>query len=218
MHIPKGQERIFLLRIQSGEQILLPIQVSSALQMMESGRSKDTLFGLYAGIMLVMFLYNLFVCISVRDCSYLSCVLYLFFVAITQICLEGYGFQYFWPEWPSFASRSVSLLYCCTSISSIFFLRNFLLTKQNTPGIHKISVFVIGLMLVCSAATTVEVNRFTHMLTQMSIGLTPLFIIYATLSVMRKGHRSAVFFFVAWAILVVGIFIFVLKDAGLIPG
>ena len=47
-------------------------------------------FGIYLGIALVMFFYNLFIYFTTRDKNYLYYILYIVFLALTQICLQGY--------------------------------------------------------------------------------------------------------------------------------
>ena len=51
---------------------------------------RDVFFSFYAGIMLVMLLYNLVLYFTVEDRSYLLYVLFLIGVALSQLFLAGY--------------------------------------------------------------------------------------------------------------------------------
>jgi len=71
LKIPPGEEREFLLKVRSLEQISLPLYIGNMQDIYESLLHTDIIFGVFFGIILVMFLYNLFLYFTVRDSSYL---------------------------------------------------------------------------------------------------------------------------------------------------
>ena len=104
---PKIEGSTYYLRIHSGEQLLLPLSIGKRQATFESQNNKRTLFGVYAGIILVMFFYNFFVWASTRDKSYMWYVLHTLFVGLTQASLQGYAFQYLWPNSTWMANHSI---------------------------------------------------------------------------------------------------------------
>ena len=83
------EDKIYL-GVKSGKQISLPLRVASLNDLREWSFMRDVFFSFYAGIMLVMLLYNLVLYFTVEDRSYLLYVLFLIGVALSQLFLAGY--------------------------------------------------------------------------------------------------------------------------------
>lgn len=211
-----NQEKHYLIRVKSGEQVLMPVQVGNISNTLERNRKRDLLFGIYFGVILVMMAYNLFIYFTVKDKSYLYYVVYIFFVGFTQAVLEGYALKFLWTDSFWFSSRSVYYSTTFVCLSSIEFLRFFLHTKEFTPKLDKFKKFIVALFLLCIVANTYKVNAFSHQITQAAVGIVSIYIFVTSLVIYRKGYPPAKFFFLAWIILVIGVFVFVLKDAGII--
>ncbi len=205
-----------LVRIRSKEPIEVPIYLATPNGSRTLTQQADLLLSAYFGLILVMAFYNLFIYFSVRDASYLYYVIYIFFVGLTQAALEGYTFMYFWPNSPWLASRSVYILTSLVSISSVIFLNDFLKTRVFTPTLHKVSYGVIGLFVIIIISALFSVEKAVHTSTQVSIAIVSVFIFLTAVKVYRKGYSPAKFFLFAWLVLLVGIIIFSLKDAGIV--
>ena len=216
VNIPKGKQHIFLLKIISGEQILLPLQISTLDTALERNRNRDLLFGIYFGIIFVMMAYNFFIYFSVKDRSYLYYVFYIFAVGFTQAVLEGYTLKFLWPGNFWLASRSVYFSTSWVCISSIIFLRFFLHTKELAPKLDKFFQYIFLAFVVCVIANAIVVNSITHNFTQVIVGLVSFSLLITSLVIYRKGFRPAKFFLLAWIVLIIGIFVFVMKDAGIL--
>ena len=211
-----NQEKHYLIRVKSGEQVLMPVQVGNISNTLERNRKRDLLFGIYFGVILVMMAYNLFIFFTVKDKSYLYYVVYIFFVGFTQAVLEGYALKFIWTDNFWLSSRSVYYSTTFVCLSSIEFLRFFLHTKEFTPKLDKFKNFIFALFLLCIVANTYKVNAFSHQITQAAVGIVSIYIFVTSLIIYRKGYPPAKFFFLAWIVLVIGVFVFVLKDAGII--
>src|SRR5437588_526424 len=82
--IPRDSTATFYLKVQSNEEMVLPLVLGTPQKIAETKLTRDLLWGVLVGILLVMILYNIFVFISTRDISYLYYVLYALFIALTQ--------------------------------------------------------------------------------------------------------------------------------------
>lgn len=58
--------------------------------------------GLFYGILLAMAIYNLLMYLSIRERSYIYYVLYIISTGLYCLALDGTGFQFLWPSYPSF--------------------------------------------------------------------------------------------------------------------
>ena len=100
--IASGQTKSFFMRVQTNSQMALPFKIGIPDEMNERNNNEDILSGIYFGIMLVMFLYNLFIYSTVKDKSYLYYIAYILSVALVQANLKGLAFKYLWPTQPAF--------------------------------------------------------------------------------------------------------------------
>lgn len=216
LNIPKNTKKTYYIKIKSSEQIILPIYVNKADNLWSHQSTEGTLNGIYLGIVLIMFLYNLFVYFSVRDRSYLYYVIYLIFVGLTQLSIKGYTFQYFWPNQPAFASISATIFAALSGIGAIFVTKSFLQTKTNSP---KFNIFLnIQVVIFISSLIGCLVDISTGFkIMQLGTTITTLSILVISCMLMIKGYSPAIFFFSAWSILVAGAVIFLLKDYAILP-
>src|SRR3954464_3046730 len=97
VRIPHHSTSEFYIRLKSWDNLKVPITIGTQEAVFESNKVRDFVFGIFAGIMVVMFLYNGFLYVTVRDKTYLYYILYLAAVIFVQVSIQGYTFQYLWP-------------------------------------------------------------------------------------------------------------------------
>jgi sensor histidine kinase YesM len=161
--------------------------------------------------MMLMILYNLFIYLTLRDTSYLYYVTYVFSIAFFSASMDGYAFRYFWPTLP-FLNPYEDILAIMVGISGILFASSFLNTKENAPLLHKILtgflITYIGLIFIIISrnflAGTIAVEITSLALT--------VCVFVAAVTISRKGYKPATYFLIAWALLLVSIIVFILKD------
>lgn len=204
----------YYMRIKSGEQLLLPMYIGKSQLLFESQDNKRVLFGAYAGLILVMFFYNLFVLISTRDKSYLWYVLHTLFVGLTQASLQGYAFQYLWPGSSWLAHNSIFIFTCLVSLAGIEFLKVFLHTKENAPRFHKGLHVFSALYVVFIVMSLAGVPSTTYGMILGTQSLVAIYILATAVYIYRKGFPAAGFYLIAWGSLMVGIFIYVMMNFG----
>src|SRR6478672_3540354 len=126
LKLPRGQTYEFFLKIRSAHPILLPLFIKSKDELDETINIENLIFGLYFGIILSILFYNLFLFISTRDLSYLFYIVYLFFLGVAQTALPGYGFKYFWPDFPFLNNYALIISSALAGITGILFAVFFL--------------------------------------------------------------------------------------------
>lgn len=217
IEIKKDEIRNIYLCIKSGEQIVLPIMLGSTQSILQANHTKDIIFGMYSGIILVMFFYNLFIYVTLKDSIYLKYVSYVLGIGMAQAALLGYAFQYIWPETPWLANQSVYLFSCLASIGALEFVKPFLQIKKHAPLLHKISfVFTISYIVTAMLSLTGHFN-ISYFLILANAALICIYMLIVGIVVVKKGYKPAMFFLVAWSPMLVGIIISVLKDINILP-
>ena len=195
--IKAGESKEFYLKIKSSELIVLPVSLGTPDKILSISSLKEMLFGIYAGIILVMFLYNIFVYFSVRDRSYLYYVVYILFIGLTQASLKGFTFKYVWPEYESLNLYSVTILSSIAGIAAIEFLKDFLHTREFDPKLHKVSYVVNGLFILSSMLCLFGLYQNSFSLMQLTTMLGSIYAFVIAVRIFRTGFRPAKFFLIA---------------------
>lgn len=206
------------LKLKSHEAFITKISIINESELHDKYALKDIIFGIYTGVMLIMFVYNLFLFIIVRDRSYIFYVFYIFFTWLTQISIQGYGLKYMWQAGSPINHYSVVLYSLIGLVFASLFTTSFLNTKVFAPRIHKlIKIFIIltlANILVLFVADT-YVGFITMQLTTVLgvvIALSSSYYVY-----FKKHFKPAGFYLIAWSILLIGAVLFILKDYGVLP-
>jgi two-component system NtrC family sensor kinase len=216
IHIAENEKEDFYLSITSNDQIQLPISIGTAKAVFMNDSNKNILFGIYAGIIAIMILYNLFISFTVKDSSYIYYIIYIFFVGLTQATFQGYAFKFIWPQSPWLAMNSSILVPFFSGITTAFFLKRFLQTKKNTPTLSKgIDIFV-GAYFLTLILWIADYHVASIQCLQSLALLGSLYFLYVANVIRRKGSRPALFFLIAYTIFLLCVVIFVLRNFNII--
>jgi two-component system, NtrC family, sensor kinase len=206
-----------LLKINSGGQIMAPVFVGTRTAILDTVRSENLFVGIYSGVMLIMFFYNIFIYFTVRDKIYLYYVLYILIVGLVQLCLLGYTSQFIWPNSIWLIEHSVYLLSPLSGIVIIEFIKVFLRTKEFTPKLHKGFYFISAVYWIYIILDLFNLGDELYNIIQLFAMILSFYILVVSFRIMRKKYRPAKFLFYAWLIFLVGVFVYALKDVGVLP-
>lgn len=204
------------LKVRSSEHLSLPIFFSSINNIIEYQNDYNLLFGIYIGIILAMFFYNLFLYTSIKDSSYLYYITYIICVGLAQVSLKGYSFEYIFPNIPFLANRSALIFSSFTGIFALLFIRNFLLTKTFTPKLDRILLSIMGIYVLSLALAILDFKRMSCVLIDIGGLSASSVIIYTCIRIINLGYNPAKYFLYSWSLFLASILIFVFKDFGLI--
>lgn len=167
--------------------------------------------------MLAMALYNLFVFISIRDSSYFLYVLYILAISSAQLAFLGIGPVDLLHGSGWLTSRSSIFFALAAVVLGMEFARRFIGTKHVIPKLHKVFPIFYLLVVINLGIYAYGDPWIGYQIAQALTGWTAMFLLISALVAWRKNSRQAGFFVLAWASFLVGVVIFVLKDAGVLP-
>jgi signal transduction histidine kinase len=196
--------------------MIVPLRITGPRKVLEDSHQRDVLFALYAGVMLVMLLYNLFLFLSIGDRSYLEYVLFIFAVGGAQLVLNGYGFILGADHWPWLNLRLTHLFGVFSGLTTIMFVQNFLRLSRYVPWLHKLLNGYFLLYLVALVLALIGRLEWSYQLINFCAAAI-FFIIPGAIITIRKGYNPAKYFLLAFTVFIFAVFIFVLKDSGVIP-
>ncbi|SDZ87861.1 sensor histidine kinase [Pedobacter hartonius] len=212
LKIPIDSTVTYYVRIRSTHEMQMPIFLGDRTHMEDSNLTKNIFFGIFFGIILVMFFYNLFIYFSVKDPIYLYYVIYIFIVGIAQSTIEGYCFHYVWPDNTFLATRSFFFLTALVNISGLEFTRKFLQTSKFIPKLDKIAYILYAVYAVVMVLTFNGNFYISYQILQAFAGIVSLYMLTIAITIAGTGYRPAKFFLIAWMPLIAGIIIWILKD------
>ncbi len=217
LNIPKGKTKTYYLNVKSNEALQLPLKIGTTINVYDQIKNRDLLSGIYFGIMLVMIFYNLFIYFSVRDKSYLYYVIYIICILLTQTSLQGYTFQYLWPNSVLITKYSLIFLPSLSGITGMFFMNVFLQTKEFSKRLYNIAfIFVIPYLIAYVIAFMGELG-ISQAVIQLNSTIISLYMLITPIIIYRKGYKPAKYFIAAWSVFLLGVFVFVLKDMEVLP-
>jgi two-component system NtrC family sensor kinase len=212
------KDEVIYLKLKSHENFIAKISVVTQDKIVANNSFRDVFFGIYTGVMLIMFIYNLFLFIVVRDKSYIHYVFYILFTWLTQISIQGYGEIYIWNSLPLLNSYSVVLCSLLALLFADLFTISFLNTKVFAPRAHKAFLTYIVLILLTICCIFLLDNRTAFMIMQVII-MTGVILALSTSYYVyfKKQFKPAGYYNIAWTILFIGAIFFILKDYSIIP-
>lgn len=216
LYIPRNETRLFLLKISASDPIEVPLTLGTSQTIIESNLIKNLIFGLYAGIILVMFFYNLFIYFTTHDRSYLYYILYIITVGLTQACLQGYLKEFLYAESPVFANFMMVLIPASSGMTAIVFLCNFMQVRKFTPVLNTIIWITFGVYCVVIVLGVAKQYQLAAQIMQGNVGLLAILVFITGFRISQKGYRPAKFFMIAWTVFLASVIVFVLRNAGVL--
>ncbi|EAZ80750.2 sensor histidine kinase [Algoriphagus machipongonensis] len=207
----------FLVRIQNVDKKIFTGFVSSKEDLLNILNFEEILFGILTGIFIGLFFYNLFLYFSVKDKIYFIYVLHTLLVWFAQASILGFTQFLLWPDWDWMNQRSIVIFSSLVSIVGIWFLRIFLLSKSIVPKLDKgfnVIFLVYGFILLNAIVFSITISYQVLLVTQ---SIVVIFVLAVAVMILRKGYRPARYYLLAWSIFMVGIFLFVFSEMGIIP-
>jgi len=206
----------FYLRVESSDIKILQLQVLTEEAYRGVSRTRSLWFGVYYGIMLAMFCYNLILLISLREVNRLYYLLYLISLNLLLLHLNGLLWEFLQvgiEQGQVLLLVSISFVY----IWSNLFAKTFLITRKNAPFFDKLlSAALISAIILAAMIPFIDTARMTVAITFQSILFPPIFLL-AALACWRNGFRPARFFLLAFTFLALSTIYDALAIFGVLP-
>ncbi|TWG89864.1 diguanylate cyclase (GGDEF)-like protein [Luteimonas sp. J16] len=206
-----------LLRVKSESSMQVPLQLYTQAAFTEVSRDAQLAIGLYYGILLALFFYNLVLWISLRDSSYFWYLCHITAFGLVLFTLNGLGFEYLWPRSPWLADHMVPISICLALVAMLQFARIFLELPERAPRLNVGTALLIGFFVVFGVASIWLPYRVSTPVASRAVLVGVLWIVFATLHVLRRGYTPARLLLLAWSMFLLGTAIFTLLAFGVLP-
>lgn len=212
-----GETKEVFLKINSGDQVLVPLKFGTRQSISELHQMKDLWFGIFAGVLAAMLLFNVFLYIRTREREYLSYVFYVVILFLTQANFQGYTLRFVWPMFPEIERYGVFLLSSTVGIVGCQFFIRYINVKVFLPKSMLYFYIVFSCYGVVVLLAISGHFNLAYNILQPSASFAAILVLVVSIKIWKKGVKQAGNLLVAWSIFMMGIIIFVLKDFDVIP-
>ena len=215
--IEPGEAIEILIGVRSTSSIQLPVRLYEPGELWAESYHEQAGLGVYYGILIALFLYNLAVLASIRDASYAYYLAYLGAFGVFMLTFNGVGFQYLWPDSLVWASAALPVSIGAVLCTSLLFARSFLDLRLRVPLVARLFDWVVpafALLTLCAF------SPWQLLVTEvLNVGLIVFGIVVTVSAVIsgRSGYRPAWYFLLAWGLLIGGGVALPLSSFGLLP-
>lgn len=206
-------ERTLYIKITGDGPKTFPLYAMEKDTFYEKVRTEDLWYGLFYGILTVMFFYNLLLYISLKQINYLLYILTIICTGVIFASASGYLGKFVWPENPNlnfYAGRmSMGLL---TIVLAIFSIR-FLEVRKYARLMYYILLSLIPLSVVANilVATDLLPSAGNNL-----ISISIVLLLTTGIVCRINGNKTATYFIAAWTIYLVGGMLLTLRNVGVL--
>lgn len=217
-HLPQGHTTTYFFKVNSVHPIIFSLFAGLQTAGLRFLNLHTNIIGIYTGILIGIFLYNLFLFISLPDKPSFIYLLYIILLLLAQLSLSGYAFEYFWPLHPQINNYAVPTFSSIASLSVLLFSMYFLQSKKNTPVVHNIFIISNFIFLIAAICPFLNLNEISYLILDYLPALNVLLSIITSFYIgFKKKYRPAFFYFVAYITFSLGVIVLTLRNIGMLP-
>ena len=195
--------------------ITAPIRIASLKKYYETKHSDSIWQGIYFGLILFLFVYNLFLFSSLKEATYLYFAFFIACMGLLFALFKGFGLQYIWSSYPYFNLYS-SLLGALAGIFMIMFTSSFLNSRIKTPKLHTWLFALIGFYIIIIVLTLANVHYISTKLLEYNSIAVLFFLMFVAVKAWKNGFEPSKYYLFAWSFFVLGFVVFLFGENGLV--
>jgi len=214
--LASGESAAYYLRVKTTSSVHIPLKVMNQNSFNKQQQNKMLLYGIIYGALFILILYNLIILFISRKKLYLYYVVHVLAFLLSLAALDGFAFQFLWPQSTWWANFGISVFFSLTALSLIIFCIFFLNTRQNFPRLYKAALLLCLLPLFNLAGIVFLPYSFLIKINIFNGLLIPLFVLITAFFTFRKGFYPAVYHIFGWLFFIAGMFSYALSLMGII--
>jgi diguanylate cyclase (GGDEF)-like protein len=215
--IPPGSTT-YLMRVKTSDPFMTPITLRAPADFDEQEWKLGVYYGAFYGALLMMFLYNGIIFLSIRDRRYFFYCLFLASFLLMNFSYNGFAYQYLWPGATQWVNWSYGVFIALFQITGLLFAISFLNPRKRMPRIYTaMTALILFLITVLPLSYYFGLRVLYNMAPIYAIFVYAPLVALAGILALLQGFRAARFFVLASLATLVGAFISALTVAGFLP-
>jgi len=209
VELPPGSNTL-LVRVQSSSTIFVPLYFSTY---GASAATQENLMGLngaFYGVLFAMFVYNLFLFVSLRERAYFWYLAYILVSALFACAFDGMLFKLL-PENVALQSVSIYVLMFLLCLVAVQFSRHFLSIPQSFPRLDRGMRLLMLVIFLCLLSGPLIGLQAWNILASLTVLVFSSILLAIGIYVWRRGLRYGSYYVLAWGVLLI---CFILATSG----
>jgi len=204
LDLEAGKTQEYFIKVDSQGSVQVPMTLWQQDSFQLSANDSLFLYGSFLSALLIMSAYNLCLFLVIRDKTYLLYSVFIFCMAGVHASLDGFTYQWFWPNAPAWHQISAITFISFGILSTVLFTRRILPIPKVSPLRHWINLLTI--FTIASASITFFLPyRQAAILNGVMTVIVMSSVTIICLAMLRHSPRIARFFCVAWGAYFLGI-------------
>ena len=213
-----SKKQILYLSVNTQSSMQVPMSIQSSQSLISSDQYLLVLAGLYYGIFIVIFFYNLSSFLYTRKRTYFLYLVFISSFGVYQLSLDGLGIRFFWSANLWMVEHGNGTMMGIMILAIIMFSREFLKIKEFSPYLDKLLLFMaIGMSVVAGFAIFRPYGDVILYLAGTSVVLPPILVLAGIISY-RKKFYPARFYILGWGFFLGGSVLFAMNKFAVIEG
>ena len=188
----------FYVRFGAGGRATLDLAIDSSANIVAEQQTTTLQVAVFLSVIGTLIIVNLFYYLAIRYWGYLQYILMEFAFVVYVSHMDGFTFQYLWPDNPGFNANATPLLGFFCLFFALLFSISFLRSKYYTPNYYRMLMGLLILICLYGFSTLFVESRITN-----QIGLYLNFVVTVVLFphaiyVIWKGHLAARYYLAGW--------------------
>jgi signal transduction histidine kinase/CheY-like chemotaxis protein len=215
---PNSTTQFYIELKSDGETINLPLNLYSQSEFILSNYKQQLFLGLFYGVLLLAGLIYLFFYKSLKNKAFLYYGLYVFSIALMQAALDGFVYQYIFPNGGYVNSRMVLISALFSNFFLLKYCEYFLNIETHLPKLKKVykSIYTVLFVVFAMIFINKQTLGLAYPISNLN-GLLSLVLILASMFAIRfKKIPLDPYFSIGIFFLVIGLLGFVMNNLGML--
>lgn len=214
LNIEALSQKTYYFSVESDGSLNVNVDLSSIGAFYRDDRTKQFLYGIFFGIVIVMSIYHLIVFIFLKDSAYLYYVAAIASYGLYLFHVNGYVYEYLLGNHPASFTNMAPFLGGVSMFFGVFFAQKVLGTKEKTPILHKILSFTVILPALMIATSLFVPYHYCAILGNTTAVIWSVLLIYTAAYISLRKDINAILFMCAHSINFLGVLLFSLRQLG----
>ncbi len=211
-----GEEKDYLIYLGAGGVLSLNLQLALVDEVQQENTRNLIAVVFVSGILVALVLINLFHFVALRRPANLIYALMETSIGLYLVHMEGYGFQYLWPDWVSLNMYGTVWFGHASNIFGSLFLIFFLELHRYHKKLLMVPLFFLVVTLISMLLMPFVEIRLLNQAGTLITSTAPMIYVAIGLYVYLKGNKSALYFVAGWLVLAMGNLLFGATVTGLL--
>lgn len=208
-----GESQGITLRIQSSGALNVPLSLETPGTVVAESNHLTLTHGLFYGALLVFAVFNLLLFFSSGTVYYFHNAFYMATMGLFLFAVGGFANQYFWPDSTGFANTSIPLLIALCALAMTLFGRSFLEIDRTALAATTLRTQAWASAGLLAITFMLPYNQSILLNTTLALTVIGSLFVIGILR-WRQGYAPALWYVLAWSVMLVGALIYALAAFG----